>query len=93
MQREVWEVRACRLLRGIVAACVTGCLIPATLSAAVFTVTTTADSGPGSLRQAILDAEATPGPDTVRFQLAGAGPFTLGLQSPLPAIREPLILD
>lgn len=93
MQSEVWEVRACGFLRWIVPAGAIVCLVPAMLSAAVFTVTSTADSGPGSLRQALLDAEATPGPDMVRFQLPGAGPFTLSLQSPLPAIREPLILD
>jgi hypothetical protein len=32
-----------------------------------FTVSNLADSGPGSLRQAILDANASPGPDLIRF--------------------------
>jgi hypothetical protein len=40
--------------------------------AATFNVTTTADSGAGSLRQAILDANAAAGPDTITFQ-AGLG--------------------
>ena len=44
--------------------------------AATFNVTTTADAGAGSLRQAILDADATAGPDTITFQ-AGLG--TIGL--------------
>lgn len=35
----------------------------ASAQAATFTVTSTADSGPGSLRQAILDANATPDAD------------------------------
>ena len=35
-----------------------------TLLAATFTVTNTNDSGAGSLRQAILDANANPGLDT-----------------------------
>src|SRR5262245_66523186 len=45
-----------------------------------FTVGNLADSGPGSLRQAILDANALPGDDTINFsvtgiiQLAGALP-------------------
>ena len=34
--------------------------------AASFTVDTTADSGHGSLRQAILDANANPGADKIR---------------------------
>jgi len=34
---------------------------------ATFTVTTTADSGPGSLRQAVLDANALAGADTIDF--------------------------
>jgi hypothetical protein len=40
--------------------------------AATFTVTTTADSGPGSLRQAILDANASAGLDTIAFAVTGA---------------------
>ncbi len=36
---------------------------------ATFTVTTTADGGPGSLRQAVLDANATPGVDRIDFAL------------------------
>lgn len=63
------------------------------LPAAVFTVTHTGDSGAGSLRQAILDAEVNPGPDLIRFQIPGSPPFTIALQSPLPAIREPLTVD
>src|SRR5262249_40614660 len=33
-------------------------------------VTTTADSGPGSLRQAVIDAYGLPGPDTITFDTA-----------------------
>ena len=36
---------------------------------AVFTVTNTNDSGAGSLRQAILDANATAGADEIRFNI------------------------
>ena len=35
--------------------------------AATFTVTTTADTGPGSLRQAVIDAKASTQPDTIVF--------------------------
>jgi hypothetical protein len=44
---------------------------------ATFTVTNTNDSGPGSLRQAILDANANPGPDVIEFNIAGAGPHVI----------------
>lgn len=41
--------------------------------AATFEVTTNADSGAGSLRQAVLDANASAGPDTVTFAVGLAG--------------------
>ncbi len=56
-------------------------------------VTTTADSGPGSLRQAILDANASPGPDSIAFNLSGTGPFTITPASPLPTITDPVVID
>ena len=57
------------------------------------TVTTTADSGPGSLRQAILDANGTPGTaDTIQFELP-AGPQTINLLTPLPAATDPLTVS
>ena len=46
---------------------------------AVFTVTSNADSGTGSLRVAITNANATPGPDEITFDLATNGTeFDLG---------------
>jgi len=39
------------------------------LLTAVHTVTNTDDSGPGSLRQTILDANANPGADTIAFDM------------------------
>lgn len=49
------------------------------------TVTTTSDSGAGSLRQAILDAN-TAGGDLIEFAIAGTGPHTITLASVLPTI-------
>lgn len=60
---------------------------------ATFVVTTTADSGPGSLRQAILNANATAGVDTVSFNIPGASPFTIALQTPLPTVTEQIVID
>jgi uncharacterized membrane protein len=61
--------------------------------AATLTVTTTADSGPGSLRQAILDANASTGGDTIAFNIPtsdpgfnAAGYWTIRPLSPLPAL-------
>ncbi len=42
-----------------------------------FTVTSLNDSGAGSLRQAILDANANAGPDTITFELGVTGTITL----------------
>ena len=49
------------------------CLAAGTARAATFTVTTTADSGPGSFRQALTDANNGPGPDLIDFAPALAG--------------------
>ncbi|HEY9170964.1 MAG TPA: hypothetical protein VI136_01630 [Verrucomicrobiae bacterium] len=61
--------------------------------AATFAVTTTANSGAGSLRQAILDAGTTPGSDLIVFDLPGSGPFTIAPLTALPAIQESLTID
>lgn len=47
------------------------------VSAATFTVINLNDSGPGSLRQAILDANANPGTDTIEFGAGVTGTITL----------------
>jgi hypothetical protein len=57
-------------------------------SAATFTVTNTDDSGPGSLRQAILDANATPGADLIAFNIPGSGVHTISPLTPLPALTD-----
>lgn len=59
---------------------------------AVFGVTNTNNAGAGSLRQAIVDANANPGPDTITFAI-GAGPQTIIPLSPLPAITDAVVID
>ena len=56
-------------------------------------VTNTADSGPGSLRQAILDANANPGVGRIVFTILSSTPVLIQPLSPLPAITEPVIVD
>lgn len=58
---------------------------------AAITVTNTNDSGPGSLRQAILDSNTTPGfdqiTDTVTTDASGEGPFVAALPAGVPGER------
>ncbi len=51
------------------------------------------DSGPGSLRQAILDANANAGLDTITFNIAGGGIHTIAPISALPDITDAVIID
>jgi hypothetical protein len=60
---------------------------------ATFLVTNTDDSGSGSLRQAILDANADPFVDTIAFVIAGGGVQTIRPASALPAITKPVVID
>lgn len=65
---------------------------PTSAQAATFTVTNSAASGAGSLRQAILDANALPGLDTVTFNVNGGGHQTI-MPGDLPRISDPIVLD
>ncbi len=56
-------------------------------------VTNNLDSGPGSLRQALLDAANVPGQmHTIQFELP-SGQQSISLLSPLPSVADPLILS
>src|SRR3954447_21699368 len=61
--------------------------------AATFSVTNTLDSGAGSLRQAILDANGAAGTDTIVFVIPGAGLHTISPATNLPGITGAVILD
>lgn len=58
----------------------------------ILTVTSGTDSGPGSLREVINQANAGPGLNLVRFQLSGCS-FQIQLTSPLPDITDDVIID
>jgi Right handed beta helix region len=65
-------------------------------SADTFVVTNTNDSGPGSLRQAITDANAHPNganADAINFNIPGSGVRTVILASALPNVTDPVIID
>lgn len=56
-------------------------------------VSNTNDSGGGSFRQALLDANANAGMDAIQFNIAGAGPHTITPLTALPGVVGPLIID
>ena len=60
---------------------------------ALFSVTNALDIGLGSLRQAILDANANVGTDAIAFNIAGSGVQTISLASALPTIAEAVTID
>src|SRR4028119_781296 len=61
---------------------------------ATYTVTNNLDGGTGSLRDAIEQANANPGLDTINFNIPGPGPYTITLLGQtLPVITSPVIID
>ena len=80
-------------MRSLRIAGVLALLTPLSLAAATFTVTNANDSGAGSLRQAILDANANFGDDVIEFNIPGSGVHTIVLASALPAITQPVTID
>lgn len=63
------------------------------LYAATYTVTSTADAGAGTLREAITLANANPGADIINFDFGIAGVKTITLLSDLPDITDQLFID
>jgi predicted outer membrane repeat protein len=80
-------------IRGLLALLLTLALLPllrpAPAHAAAFIVTTLDDSGAGSLREMIGQANAQIGPDTITFNVTG----TIELGSTLPTISEQLTIE
>ena len=68
-------------------------ILEARLVLTTYTVIKTSDAGPGSFRQAILDANADPGNDSILFNIPGDGVHTIEPLSPLPRIVGPLTID
>ncbi len=65
---------------------------------ATFTVVNTENIGPGSLRQAMLDANAAANPagdvDHIEFNIPGSGVQTIRVMSnPLPEVTDPVWID
>src|SRR4051794_36040789 len=60
---------------------------------ASFTVTNTADNGPGSLRQAIVDSNSSPGFDQIGFAIPGPDVQVITPLSALPTVSDPVEID
>jgi uncharacterized repeat protein (TIGR01451 family) len=70
------------------------CLLAAASALAnTYTVINTNDSGGGSLRQAILDANGNAGADTIAFNIPGPGVHTITPLTALPQMNEPTVVD
>ena len=80
------------LVAFVVAACLGGITAPHG-AAAILIVSNTSASGPGSLQQAILDANATNGLDTIIFNIPGAGVHTITPANALPPITDSVVID
>ena len=94
--KERFLKRLSHLLFGLMLTAVACACLATAASAATFQVTTTADNGdnvnptPGSLRKAILDANANQGPDAIVFQIQASGVQTISPPTRLPNITDPV---
>ena len=64
-------------------------LLGTQLLAGNYIVRGTADAGAHSLRWAILQANASTGPDIITFEIPGEGPHVIMPASPLPPLTDP----
>ena len=82
-----------RAIRRVATLAVLGVVVhTAPAAATTYTVSNTNDSGAGSLRQAILDANGHAGADTIWF-IIGAADKTITPVSLLPDITDGVLLD
>jgi titin len=58
-----------------------------------YVVSSTADSGPGTLRDAVTRVNADASPDSISFGIAGSGAQTIQPLSALPTITNAVIID
>jgi hypothetical protein len=63
------------------------------VSAQSFVVTNANDEGAGSFREAITNANARPGSDTIIFHIPGPGVKVISLLTPLPEVTGPAVIS
>ncbi|HKP13683.1 MAG TPA: HYR domain-containing protein [Blastocatellia bacterium] len=67
--------------------------VMATVPQATASVTNNSNGGPGSLRDAIENANRTPGLDTINFNIQGGGTQVISLINQLPEITDAVVID
>ena len=77
----------------LISLCIFALIWPLPCLATTFVVSNTNDSGAGSLRQAILDANGSIGTDDIAFNIPGAGPHTISPLTDLPWISGQTSID
>lgn len=80
-------------LSGFCSFCIFFAAVLSSTEAAILVVTNTADAGPGTLRQAIIDANAAPGADDIHFNLVTPGSEYIFLSASLPEIVGTATID
>lgn len=88
------------MMKALALVCCLWVVSVAMVDAATLRVLNTADSGPGSLRAAIADANATEEPDAISFEIPqsdsgydpAAGVWTINVAAPL-IVTKPLVID
>src|SRR4051812_22895385 len=88
--REAMISRAARSAAPVASRCLTEQLEERVLFT-TFTVLNTNNSGGGSLRQAIIDANNLLGADLIVFNIGIGGPATIAPTSALPTIIDPVV--
>jgi len=59
----------------------------------ILVTTNLADSGAGTLRQALLDANDAPDSNEIHFQFPGPPPYSIHLLTPLPPLTDTVTID
>ncbi len=77
----------------LIAAAVINNFFPSSGLATTYVVTNTNNSGSGSLRSAISQANSNPGADAINFNISGTAPFVIKPTTALPIINSPLTID
>jgi hypothetical protein len=86
-RRQSWRTVRILLESAILA------IAAASAGADTYTVVNTNDTGAGSLRQAITDANAHGGSNTIVFTIPGSGVHTIDVPTQLPWVTSPVVID